>query len=154
MTLAVLPPFTPDTATARVRQAEDAWNLRDAARIARACAPDSRWRNRTEFVTGRPGILAFLTRKWTHERDYRLIKELWAADGARLAVRFAYEWQDGFGNWYRSFGNETWEFDRAGLLSRRIASTNDMAIAETDRLLRWPEGPRPPGHPGLSDIGL
>jgi hypothetical protein len=154
MNVSFLPPFTTETAAARVRLAEDAWNMRDPARIAQAYSPDSQWRNRIEFITGRDAIIALLGRKWEAEMDYRLIKELWATEGARVAVRFAYEWHDGFGNWYRSFGNENWEFDSAGLMRRRLASINDLGIAESDRLFHWPLGPRPADHPGLSDLGL
>jgi hypothetical protein len=154
MTIAIPPPFTPETAASRVRLAEDAWNLRDPQRVAEAHAPASRWRNRTEFIAGRAEIIAFLTRKWAHEHDYRLIQELWAVEGARVAVRFAYEWQDGLGNWYRSFGNENWAFDAGGLMILRLASINDLGIDAGDRLFHWPAGPRPAGHPGLSDLGL
>ena len=149
-----LPPFTAETAAHKARLAEDAWNSRDPARVALAYTPDSIWRNRAEFVTGRPAIEAFLTRKWNRELDYRLIKELWAFTDNRIAVRFAYEWHDDSGNWFRSYGNENWEFDDEGLMHRRIASINDAPIAEGDRKYHWPLGRRPDGHPGLSDFGL
>ncbi|MBV6701879.1 nuclear transport factor 2 family protein [Kitasatospora aureofaciens] len=149
-----LPPFTEETARQKVRAAEDGWNTRDPQRVALAYTPDSRWRNRAEFVTGRGEITAFLTRKWHRELEYRLIKELWAHDGHRIAVRFAYEWRDDSGQWHRSYGNENWEFDPAGLMTRRHASINDLPIAEGDRLFHWPLGRRPDDHPGLSDLGL
>jgi nuclear transport factor 2 (NTF2) superfamily protein len=149
-----LPPFTRETAAQKVRMAEDAWNTRDAERVAGAYSADSRWRNRAEFLTGRAEIVAFLTRKWARELEYRLIKELWAFAGDRIAVRFAYEWRDDSGNWFRSYGNENWEFDEEGLMRRRHASINDLPIAEADRLYRWPLGRRPDDHPGLSDLGL
>ena len=149
-----LPPFTAETAAEKVRLAEDGWNGRDPARVALAYTPDSRWRNRAEFVAGRAGIEAFLTRKWTRELDYRLIKELWAFHGNRIAVRFAYEWRDDSGHWFRSYGNENWEFDEAGLMRERIASINDLPIAEGARLFHWPLGRRPDDHPGLSELGL
>ncbi len=149
-----LPPFTRETAAQKVRMAEDAWNSRDPERVALAYTPDSRWRNRAEFVTGRAEIAAFLTRKWRKEQDYRLIKELWACDGARIAVRFAYEWRDDAGNWFRAYGNENWEFDENGLMARRHASINDLPIAESERLFHWPQGRRPDDHPSLSDLGL
>ena len=149
-----LPPFTLETATQKVRMAEDAWNTRDPARVALAYTEDSRWRNRAEFLHGRDEIVAFLTRKWSRELDYRLIKEVWAFAGNRIAVRFAYEWHDDSGSWFRSYGNENWEFDGEGLMQRRIASINDARIAETERRLRWPLGPRPPGHAGLSELGF
>ncbi len=148
------PPFTSMTAARKVRMAEDAWNSRNPDAVVMAYTPDSRWRNRTEFITGREAIHAFLTRKWQHELDYRLVKEVWATCGARIAVRFAYEWHDGFGNWYRSFGNENWEFDAVGLMRQRIASINDLGIAEQDRLFHWPAGRRPDDHPGLTELGL
>jgi nuclear transport factor 2 (NTF2) superfamily protein len=154
MTRPPLPPFTAETAAEKVRQAEDGWNSRDPARVALAYTPDSHWRNRAEFITGRAAIEAFLTRKWNRELDYRLIKELWAFTGNRIAVRFAYEWRDDSGNWFRSYGNENWEFDEDGLMRRRIASINDAPIAETDRKYHWPLGRRPDDHPGLSDFGL
>jgi nuclear transport factor 2 (NTF2) superfamily protein len=149
-----LPPFTPETAVHKVRLAEDAWNTRDAERVALAYTEDSRWRNRTEFITGREAIVEFLRRKWDRERDYRLVKELWGFRENRMAVRFAYECHDAEGQWFRSYGNELWEFDENGLMRRRIASINDIAIAESDRLLRWDGPRRPDEHPGLSDLGL
>ena len=149
-----LPPFTAETARQKVRLAEDAWNGRDPARVALAYTPDSQWRNRAEFINGRVEIEAFLTRKWNRELDYRLIKELWTFGGNRIAVRFAYEYHDDSGNWFRAYGNENWEFDDNGLMRRRIASINDLPIAERERLYRWPPGPRPDDHPGLSDLGL
>lgn len=149
-----LPPFTRETAAQKVRMAEDAWNSRDPERVALAYTPDSRWRNRAEFVNGRAEIVAFLTRKWQRELDYRLIKELWAHDGARIAVRFAYEWRDDTGNWFRAYGNENWEFAENGLMARRHASINDLPIAESARLFHWPQGRRPDEHPSLSDLGL
>ncbi len=148
------PPFTTQTAPQKVRIAEDAWNSRDPARVALAYTPDSHWRNRAEFLQGRDAIQAFLGRKWTRELDYRLIKELWAFRENRMAVRFAYEWHDDSGSWFRSLGNELWEFDEHGLMRRRIASINDMPIAEAARLFRWPLGPRPADHPGLTELGL
>jgi hypothetical protein len=149
-----LPPFTAETATVKVRLAEDAWNSRDPKRVALAYTPDSRWRNRAEFPVGREQIEAFLVRKWNRELDYRLVKELWAHAGNRIAVRFAYEWHDDAGHWFRSYGNENWEFDDAGLMKRRLASINDLPIAEADRKLRWPLGRRPDDHPGLTELGL
>jgi nuclear transport factor 2 (NTF2) superfamily protein len=149
-----LPPFTPASAAEKVRLAEDAWNSRDAERVVLAYSEDSRWRNRAEFLRGRAEIVAFLTRKWARELDYRLLKELWVSAGDRIAVRFAYEWHDASGRWFRSHGNENWEFDAQGLMRRRLASINDQSIVETDRLLRWPLGPRPADHPGLSELGL
>jgi nuclear transport factor 2 (NTF2) superfamily protein len=137
-----------------VRVAEDAWNTRDPARVALAYTADSRWRNRGEFLSGREAIVAFLTRKWARELEYRLIKELWGFRESRMAVRFAYEWRDDSGHWFRSHGNELWEFDAAGYMQRREASINDVVITESDRLFRWPLGPRPADHPGLSDLGL
>ena len=148
------PPFTAEAAAQKVRAAEDGWNGRDPARVALAYTPDSVWRNRAEFLVGRVEIEAFLTRKWEREQEYRLIKELWAHDGNRIAVRFAYEWHDADGNWFRSYGNENWEFAENGLMRRRIASINDLAIAEAERKFRWPQGRRPDDHPGLSDLGL
>jgi len=148
------PPFTRETAIQKVRGAEDGWNTREPERVALAYTPQSVWRNRAEFVTGREAIVAFLRRKWAKELDYRLIKELWAHDGNRIAVRFAYEWHDDSGNWFRSYGNENWEFDENGLMARRFASINDLPIRESDRLYRWPLGRRPDDHPGLSDLGL
>ena len=149
-----LPPFTPETAVHKARLAEDAWNTRDAERVALAYTEDSRWRNRTEFITGREAIVEFLRRKWDRERNYRLVKELWGFRENRMAVRFAYECHDAEGQWFRSYGNELWEFDENGLMRRRIASINDIAIAESDRLLRWDGPRRPDEHPGLSDLGL
>ena len=149
-----LPPFTAETAAIKVRGAEDAWNRRDPEAVALAYSPDSRWRNRDEFVEGRAEIVAFLQRKWTKELEYRLIKELWAFGGERIAVRFAYEWHDAEGRWFRSYGNENWRFDPHGYMAERHASINDLAIAEADRLFRWSQGPRPDDHPGLSDLGL
>lgn len=149
-----LPPFTRESATLKVRAAEDGWNSRDPERVALAYTPDSIWRNRAEFVTGRQQIVQFLSRKWAKEVDYRLIKELWAYDEARIAVRFAYEWHDDSGNWFRSYGNENWEFDQHGLMRRRHASINDLPIAEGQRKFHWPLGRRPDEHPGLSDLGL
>ena len=149
-----LPPFTAETAAQKARAAEDAWNSRDPAKVSLAYTPDSAWRNRTEFLQGREAIQAFLTRKWAAELDYRLVKEVWGFRGNRMAVRFAYECRDAEGNWFRSFGNELWEFDPHGLMSRRIASINDLPIAEADRLYRWPLGRRPDDHPGLSELGL
>jgi len=149
-----LPPFTRESATAKLRLAEDAWNTRDADKVALAYSVDSRWRNRAEFPVGRAEIVEFLQRKWQRERDYRLIKELWAFTDNRIAVRFAYEWRDAEGSWYRSYGNENWEFSEAGLMRIRYASINDLAIDESDRLMRWPPGRRPDDHPGLSELGL
>ncbi len=149
-----LPPFTAETAAQKARMAEDAWNSRDPARVALAYTPASRWRNRAEFLEGRPMIEAFLTRKWVKELDYRLIKEVWAFHGNRIAVRFAYEWRDAAGDWCRSYGNENWEFDADGLMAVRIASINDLPIKEADRKYHWPLGARPADHPGLSDLGL
>jgi nuclear transport factor 2 (NTF2) superfamily protein len=149
-----LPPFTRETAVVKVRLAEDAWNTRDPARVALAYTPDTRWRNRAEFPQGREQVQAFLQRKWARELDYRLIKELWAFDSHRIAVRFAYEWHDDAGQWYRSYGNENWEFSDAGLMAVRHASINDLPIRETDRKYHWPLGRRPDDHPGLSELGL
>jgi len=149
-----LPPFTAETAAQKARLAEDAWNTRDPARVALAYTVDSIWRNRAEFIQGREGIEAFLTRKWNRELDYRLIKEVWTFRDSRIAVRFAYEWHDDSGNWFRSYGNENWEFNAAGEMQRRIASINDLPIGEADRKYRWPLGRRPDDHPGLSDLGL
>ncbi|QEX14960.1 hypothetical protein FRZ44_02400 [Hypericibacter terrae] len=149
-----LPPFTAETAAQKARLAEDAWNTRDPQRVAQAYTPDSRWRNRAEFIQGREAIEAFLTRKWNRELDYRLIKELWAFTGNRIAVRFVYEFHDDSGNWYRAHGNENWEFDEDGLMRRRVASINDQRIAEAERKFHWPLGRRPDGHPGLTDLGL
>jgi uncharacterized protein len=149
-----LPPFTRETAIQKVRLAEDGWNSRDPAKVALAYSLDSRWRNRAEFATGREEIIAFLTRKWHRELDYRLIKELWAFDGNRIAVRFAYESHDDSGNWYRSYGNENWEFADDGLMQLRFACINDLPISESDRKYHWPLGRRPDDHPGLSELGL
>ena len=148
------PPFDGESAAQKVRMAEDAWNTRDPHRVSLAYTPDSAWRNRSEFLAGREAIIRFLTRKWNHELDYRLIKELWAWHGHRIAVRFAYEWHDDSGNWFRSYGNENWEFDDSGLMRRRIASINDAPISEKDRKYFWPIGRRPDNHPGLSELGL
>ena len=149
-----LPPFTLDTARQKVRLAEDAWNSRDPERVALAYTADSVWRNRAEFPRGRDEIKAFLERKWARELDYRLIKELWAHDGNRIAVRFAYEWRDDAGNWFRSYGNENWEFDEHGLMQKRFASINDKPIAASERKFFWPQGRRPDEHPGLGELGL
>jgi nuclear transport factor 2 (NTF2) superfamily protein len=150
-----LPPFTRETAIQKVRAAEDGWNTRNPERVALAYTEDSSWRNRAEFMVGRTEIVAFLTRKWAKELDYRLIKELWSYDGNRIAVRFAYEWHDDSDNWFRSYGNENWEFDERGLMRRRYASINDLPIQESDRKFRWDRsGPRPADHPGLTDLGL
>jgi nuclear transport factor 2 (NTF2) superfamily protein len=149
-----LPPFTRETAIQKVRLAEDGWNSRDPEKVAFAYTIDSRWRNRAEFPTGRQEIIEFLRRKWAKELDYRLIKELWAHDANRIAVRFAYEWHDDSGHWFRSYGNENWEFDEHGLMRRRYASINDLPIKESDRKYHWPLGRRPDEHPGLSDLGL
>jgi uncharacterized protein len=151
---APVPPFDARSAAAKVRLAEDAWNTRDPERIALAYTPDSRWRNRCQFLHGREAIVAFLRRKWQRELEYRLIKELWAFGGDRIAVRFAYEWHDAAGQWFRSYGNENWEFDAAGLMRRRLASINDLAIAPEQRLLHWTARTRPPAHPGLGELGL
>lgn len=149
-----VPPFTVETATLKVRMAEDAWNTRDPQRVAMAYTEDSRWRNRAEFFRGLPEIITFLTRKWAREIDYRLAKELWAFAENRIAVRFAYEWRDESGAWFRSYGNENWEFDERGLMQVRLASINDQQIHEEERKFRWPQGPRPLNHPGLSDLSL
>ena len=149
-----LPPFTRESALLKVRLAEDGWNSRDPARVALAYTADSQWRNRAEFVTGREQIVQFLDRKWKKELDYRLIKELWAFDGNRIAVRYAYEWHDDTGNWFRTFGNENWEFDEHGLMQRRFANLNDMPIKASERKFFWPQGRRPDDHPGLSDFGF
>jgi uncharacterized protein len=148
------PPFTRETAIQKVRLAEDGWNSRDPERVSLAYSLNSVWRNRAEFVQGRAEIVAFLSRKWVRELDYRLIKELWAFTGDRIAVRFAYEWHDDAGNWFRSYGNENWEFAEDGLMQRRIASINDLPIKETDRRYFWPLGVRPADHLGLSELGL
>jgi len=149
-----LPPFTPETAIEKVRLAEDGWNSRDPEKVALAYTIDSNWRNRAEFLRGREEIIAFLTRKWQRELDYRLIKELWSFRENRIAVRFAYEWHDDSGNWFRSYGNENWEFDEHGLMRLRIASINDLPIAESDRKFEWPVGPRPDDHPSLTELSL
>jgi nuclear transport factor 2 (NTF2) superfamily protein len=149
-----LPPFTAATAAQKVRLAEDAWNSRDPVRVAQAYTIDTRWRNRAEFLAGRAAIEAFLARKWQREIDYRLIKEIWAHEGHRIAVRFAYEWRDDSHHWFRSHGNEIWEFDGNGLMARREASINDVVIAPDDRRFHWPQGPRPADHPGLHELGL
>ena len=148
------PPFDEEAARQKVRMAEDAWNGRDPAKVALAYTPDSKWRNRAEFLDGRADIEAFLTRKWNKELDYRLIKELWTFGGNRIAVRFAYEYHDDSGNWFRAYGNENWEFEENGLMRLRIASINDLPLAESERKYRWPLGRRPDDHPGLSDLGL
>ena len=149
-----LPPFDQDAAARKVRLAEDAWNTRDALKVSMAYTPDSTWRNRSEFFAGREAIVAFLKRKWAKELDYRLIKELWIFYGNRIAVRFAYEWHDDSGNWFRSYGNENWEFDDRGFMRRRIASINDLPITASERKFQWPLGRRPDDHPGLSALGL
>jgi nuclear transport factor 2 (NTF2) superfamily protein len=149
-----LPPFDTESATVKVRLAEDAWNSRDPIKVSLAYTTDSVWRNRAEFITGREGIVAFLQRKWDKELDYRLIKELWIAQRNRIAVRFAYEWHDETGNWFRSYGNENCEFDEYGLMKRRIASINELPIKESDRMYHWPLGRRPDDHPSLSDLNL
>ena len=150
----LVPPFTRDTAIQKARLAEDGLNSRNPEKVSLAYTPDSRWRNRAEFVEGRPAIIAFLTRKWTRELDYRLIKELWTFRENRIAVRFAYEWHDDSGNWYRSYGNENWEYDEDGLNRLRLSSINDLPIKEADRKYHWPLGRRPDQHPGLSDFGF
>ena len=149
-----LPPFDAESAVRKVRMAENAWNTHEPVKVSLAYSPDSVWRNRAEFLHGREEIVRFLERKWAKELDYRLIKELWTYRENRIAVRFAYEWHDDSGSWFRSYGNENWEFDERGLMRRRIASINDLPIAEADRKYRWPLGPRPEGHPGLSDLDL
>ncbi|MGB9198934.1 MAG: nuclear transport factor 2 family protein [Terriglobales bacterium] len=149
-----LPPFDEMSAGQKVRMAEDAWNSRDPERVSLAYSPDSRWRNRAEFIAGRPAIVAFLQRKWARELDYRLIKELWAFRENRISVRFAYEWHDDSGHWFRSYGNENWEFDENGLMRLRIASINDLPIQEAERKYHWPLGRRPDDHAGLSALGL
>lgn len=149
-----LPPFDHASAVAKVRAAEDAWNTRDPERVALAYTPDTIWRNRSEFSRGRAEVAEFLRRKWARELEYRLIKELWAFGENRIAVRFAYEWRDAEGRWWRSYGNENWEFAPSGHMHRRHASINDLAITETERLFRWPQGPRPADHPSLSELGL
>jgi uncharacterized protein len=152
--VALVPPFTRETAAQKARKAEDSWNSRDPQRVCLAYTTDSRWRNRAEFVNGREAIIQFLTRKWNRELDYRLVKELWAFDGARIAVRFAYESHDDSGQWYRSYGNENWEYNAEGIMHHRYACINDLPIKESERLFHWPLGPRPLDHPGLSDLGL
>lgn len=149
-----LPPFTRNTAIQKVRMAEDAWNSRDPQRVSLAYTIDGRWRNRAAFPMGRAAIVEFLTQKWAQESDYRLIKELWAFSANRIAVRFAYEWRDEAGNWFRSYGNENWEFNAQGLMQLRLASINDLPITEVERKFRWSQGPRPLDHPGLSDLDL
>ena len=149
-----LPPFTQETATQKTRMAEDAWNSRDPDRVVQVYTEDTRWRNRAEFPTGRAEVHQFLTRKWAKELDYRLIKELWAFTGNRIAVRFAYEWHDAAGQWFRSYGNENWEFTELGLMAWRFASINDLAITEAERKFHWPLGRRPDEHPSLSAMGL
>ncbi len=149
-----LPPFDAESAAKKARAAEDAWNLRDPERVSLAYTEDSWWRNRSEFFSGRPAIVEFLTRKWAREQDYRLIKEVWAFHGNRIAARFAYEYHDAAGNWFRAHGNEQWEFDENGLMRRREASINDVPIKESERKFRWPSGPRPADHPGLSELGM
>lgn len=151
---APFPPFTRETAIQKVRMAEDGWNSRAPEKVAQAYSMDSWWRNRAEFIQGRRAIVEFLTRKWKKELDYRLIKELWAFDGSRIAVRFAYEWHDDSGNWFRSYGNENWDFDENGLMHHRHACINDVPIQESERKFHWPLGRRPEDHPGLSDLGL
>jgi nuclear transport factor 2 (NTF2) superfamily protein len=149
-----VPPFTRETAAQKARMAEDAWNSRDPERVSLAYTVDSAWRNRAEFFSGREAIVAFLRRKWARELEYRLVKEVWAFNDNRIAARFAYEWHDDSGQWFRSYGNENWEFDENGLMRRRIASINDLVIAEADRKYRWPLGRRPDDHPGLTALGL
>ena len=149
-----LPPFTEETARQKTRMAENAWNTQDPEKVSLAYTVDSAWRNRSEFINGRESIVQFLQRKWSRERDYRLIKELWAFTNNRIAVRFAYEWQDEYGCWFRAYGNENWEFAANGLMQRRIASINDLPINESQRKFQWPTGPRPDDHPGLSELGL
>jgi nuclear transport factor 2 (NTF2) superfamily protein len=149
-----LPPFTLESAVQKVRMAEDAWNTRDPDRVVLVYTEDTRWRNRSEFPVGREAVRAFLQRKWAKELEYRLIKELWASDGNRIAVRFAYEWHDAAGQWFRSYGNENWEFTTQGLMRRRYASINDLPIDEAARVFRWPLGRRPDDHPGLSELDL
>lgn len=153
-TSSLVPPFTRETAIQKVRLAEDGWNSRDPQRVARAYTADCRWRNRAEFIVGTDQIVAFLTRKWNRELDYRLIKEIWAFEGNRIAVRFAYEWHDDSGQWFRSYGNENWEFAADGIMQARHASINDLPIAESERKFRWPLGRRPDEHPSLTELGL
>lgn len=154
MTRTPVPPFTYEDAITKVRMAENAWNMKDPAVCAQAYTADSKWRNRSEFINGRAEIESFLSRKWAEELDYRLIKEIWSHTDDRIAVRFVYEWQDGYGNWYRSHGNENWKFDADGYMSERHASINDVAISKNERLFLWPEGIRPEDHPGLSELNL
>ena len=154
MTRAPVPPFSWEDAVMKVRMAENAWNTREPARVALAYTPDTKWRNRSEFINGRVEVEAFLTRKWEKERDYRLIKEILAHGEDRIAVRFAYEWRDAEGNWFRSYGNENWKFDDEGYMAERHASINDVPISEEERLFRWPSGPRPDDQPGLTELGL
>ncbi|WP_230425608.1 nuclear transport factor 2 family protein [Spartinivicinus ruber] len=149
-----LPPFNLETATQKVRMAENAWNSRDPIKVSQAYSSSSAWRNRSEFISGRDQIVAFLTKKWNKELDYRLVKELWAYNENRIAVRFAYEWHDDSGNWFRSYGNENWQFDKFGLMAHRIASINDLLISINERKFHWPLGMRPLDHPGLSEMGL
>ncbi len=151
---APVPPFSFEDAVQKVRMAENAWNARDPAKVALAYTPDTRWRNRSEFLTGREEVEAFLTRKWAAESDYRLIKEIWAHGDAKIAVRFCYEYHDAKGHWFRAYGNENWEFDQDGYMAVRHASINDVPIQEADRLFHWPAGPRPEDHPGLTELGL
>jgi nuclear transport factor 2 (NTF2) superfamily protein len=154
MTTIICPPFTEDTATRKARMAEDAWNSRDPQRVSMAYTEDSRWRNRDEFFSGRPAIVAFLERKWAKELEYRLIKEVWAFTTNRIAVRFQYEWRNAADHWFRAHGNEQWEFDERGLMRRREASINDVPIKASDRKFLWPQGPRPADAPGLTELGL
>ena len=154
MTRPPVPPFLMETAIQKIRLAEDGWNSRDPARVALAYTPDCRWRNRSEFINGRADIEAFLARKWQQELEYRLVKQLWAFHQERIAVRFAYEWHDAAGTWFRSYGNENWEFDAEGLMQHRFASINDLRIEPGERKFLWPLGRRPDGHPGLSELGL
>lgn len=154
MTQLLVPPFTEETARQKVRRAEDGWNSRNPSQVSLAYSPDSLWRNRDEFLQGRPAIIAFLERKWEREQGYRLIKELFAFHGDRIAVRFAYEWHDASGQWFRSYGNENWVFDAEGLMCHRMASINDLPILPENRLFHWPQGRRPDDHPSLSDLGL
>lgn len=154
MTRAPVPPFSYEDAVTKVRMAENAWNTRDPEKVAQAYTPDTRWRNRSEFLSGRQEVAAFLARKWEREHDYRLIKEIWAFNETRIAVRFCYEYHDEAGNWFRAFGNENWDFDDGGYMAVRHASINDVAISSEDRLFLWPQGPRPEDHPGLSELGL
>jgi nuclear transport factor 2 (NTF2) superfamily protein len=154
MTRAPVPPFSYEDAVTKVRMAENAWNTRDPENVAQAYTPDTRWRNRSEFLSGRQEVAAFLARKWEREHDYRLVKEIWAFNETRIAVRFCYEYHDEAGNWFRAFGNENWDFDDGGYMAVRHASINDVAISSEDRLFLWPQGPRPEDHPGLSELGL